>query len=107
MAIGGRRVSGYVLGPQKRGRVSLTSKWGTFLMLRVASPCHEIVMRKYRLRYLDPGRKFIRADVIEGRSDNEAILSARARQVEVRSELWDRDRLVAKFRAPRTEPPRI
>jgi hypothetical protein len=100
-------VSGYVLGLLKHDRVSLTPNSGTPLMWPRVNLSHETVMPKYRLRYLDPLRKFIRADVIEGHSDDEAIISARARQMAVRSELWDRGRLVAKFRPPRAERPQI
>jgi hypothetical protein len=56
-------------------------------------------MPGYRLRYLDAGRKFIRADVIEGLTDEEAIAAAHAKSVNGRSELWQKTRLVAKFRA--------
>jgi hypothetical protein len=54
-------------------------------------------MTRYRLQFLDPSRKFIRADRIDGDSDADAIDIAQYRRLPVRSELWDGTRLVAKF----------
>jgi hypothetical protein len=54
-------------------------------------------MSRYRLQFLDPSRKFVRADRIEGDCDADAIDIAQYRRLPVRSELWDGARLVAKF----------
>ena len=51
----------------------------------------------YRLQFLDPSKKFIRADRIEGNCDSDAIEIAYHRDLPVRSELWQGARLVAKF----------
>jgi hypothetical protein len=60
-------------------------------------------MKGYRLQYLDPSGKFIRADRIHGDCDPDAIDAACGRRLPVRSELWRGSRLVAKIRpaAPR------
>lgn len=54
-------------------------------------------MPDYRLRYLDPSGKFIRADHIDCASDPEAIDAAFYQHLPVRSELWDGRRLIAKL----------
>ena len=54
-------------------------------------------MSNYRLHYLDPSGKFIRADRIPSGSDSEAVEEAYTRFLPVRSELWTDGRLVAKF----------
>ena len=57
--------------------------------------CYRI-MSAYRLRFLDPSGKFIRADRIESRCDRDAVAAAHDRRLRVRSELWLGSRLVAK-----------
>ena len=57
--------------------------------------CYRI-MSAYRLRFLDPSGKFIRADRIESECDREAVAEAYDRRLRVRSELWLGPRLVAK-----------
>jgi len=54
-------------------------------------------MSAYRLRFLDPSGKFIRADRIESGCDREAVAEAYDRRLRVRSELWLGSRLVAKL----------
>jgi len=54
-------------------------------------------MSAYRLRFLDPSGKFIRADRIECRSDRDAVAAAYDKRLRVRSELWLGPRLVAKL----------
>jgi len=54
-------------------------------------------MSTYRLRFLDPSRKFIRADRIDCASDQDAVERAYERHLPVRSELWKDDRLIAPF----------
>jgi hypothetical protein len=51
----------------------------------------------YRLQYLDRSRKFIRQDVINAVTDDEAIAMAKEWRLARRSELWREGRLVAKF----------
>jgi hypothetical protein len=55
-------------------------------------------MKGYRLQYLDPSGKFIRADRIHCDSDPDAIDAASQRRLPVRSEIWRGSRLVAKIR---------
>ena len=54
-------------------------------------------MADYRLQYLDQSRKFIRADRVRAKSDQEAIELVRLRRLASRSELWKGAKLVAKF----------
>ena len=55
------------------------------------------IVTNYRLRYLDPSRKVICADVIAANTDEEAVEMAGGRRLTRRSELWNGGRLVAKF----------
>ena len=52
-------------------------------------------MRDYRLYCLDGVGKFTAAETILADSDNEAIELARTKKLEVKCELWERNRLVA------------
>jgi len=61
-------------------------------------------MADYRLQFLDPSGKFIRADRIHCDCDGDAVDVAHDRQLPVRSELWDGARLVAKFPPNRSRP---
>jgi len=54
-------------------------------------------MSAYRLRFLDPSGKFIRADRIDSKCDRDALAAAHERRLRVRSELWRGSRLVAKL----------
>ena len=57
-------------------------------------------MADYRLYCLDRGKKISRAaDWIEARSDDEALVIARAMKLPINCELWHRDRLVAEIPA--------
>jgi hypothetical protein len=73
------------------------------MMRKIADPdrwptrCSTAAMAHYRLRYLDPSGKFIRADRVDCDSDPDAIDIAYHRHLPVRSELWRGTRLIAKF----------
>lgn len=54
-------------------------------------------MGAYRLQYLDRSGKFIRQDVVNATTDEEAIALAKNWRLRRRSELWADGRLVAKF----------
>lgn len=62
-------------------------------------------MSDYRLRYMDPKGKFIRADLIESACDPDAVDIAYERRLPVRSELWRENRLVAKLPPNRQSRP--
>jgi len=51
----------------------------------------------YRLQYLDRSRKFIRQDVVNAASDEEAIAMAKELRLRRRSELWREGQLIATF----------
>ena len=61
-----------------------------------------VMMKGYRLQYVDPSRKFIRADRVDCHCDPDAIEAAYSRRLPVRSELWHGARLVAKFPPDKT-----
>jgi hypothetical protein len=51
----------------------------------------------YRLQYLDRSHKFIRQDVVNATTDEEAVALAKNWRLRRRFELWADGRLVAKF----------
>jgi len=52
-------------------------------------------MTDYRLYVLDGAGKIGSGEWINAKSDDEAIVMARSRKLSLRSEIWDRNRLVA------------
>jgi hypothetical protein len=58
-------------------------------------------MPEYRLYCLDGANKITRAEEINAKSDEDAIMIARSRKMPVKCELWYRDRLVARIAAHR------
>lgn len=54
-------------------------------------------MREYRLYCHNADGGIQRAEIIEARSDDEAIVFARAKKLPFDCEVWDRDRLVAEI----------
>jgi hypothetical protein len=59
------------------------------------SPTSERVPRSYSLRSFAPGLRTPWLDLIEARSDEEAIAVAKKTNTGLPRELWDRHRLVA------------
>jgi len=57
------------------------------------------VLPNYRLYRLDGSGKIIAADWVQAPSDEEALVEAQERSALGSFELWDRERLVRRFRA--------
>lgn len=69
------------------------------MIARALAPGGLFVLRSYRMYRLDGAGKITTAEWIEAADDEAALRHARERTTGIRSEVWDRNRLVGRIDA--------